>query len=557
MKYACLLLGMALAAAVVPALQWENVARDWGLTRVFPNGGADTKKFIIETTGSGVGLFDYDNDGYDDALVLSGEGGSNRLYRNVQGKRFEDVTGHVGLVSKGWAQGVCAGDYDNDGFTDVFVTFWGGGHLYHNDGGKKFTDVTVRAGLVRDDQPYSTGCAFLDANRDGRLDLFVANYLHFDPRSTPLPGANPYCFYRGMAVNCGPRGLPFERNLLYRNRGDGTFEDVSIPSGVAEPQGHYSLGVLTGDFDGDGWPDVYVAADQTPSLLYVNRRDGTFSEEGLLRGVALDADGKALSGMGATAADFEDNGLLDIFRTNFSDERETLYRNRGNGEFDDVTFGAGLAKNTQFVGWGCSFLDFDLDGWKDLLLVNGHVFPEVDQLKANVKYRDHAILYRNRSNGTFDDVSTTAGPALKELHSSRGLAVADLDHDGRLEALINNQNEAPSLWKLRGSTKNHWIEIRLQGTHSNRSALGSKVTVLANGHLQTDEVRSGGGYLSQNSFTLHFGVGVATKVDLVKIRWISGEIEEYRDVPIDTIVTWREGDQKSLPPSKPTGPRRK
>ena len=391
----------------------------------------------------------------------------------------------------GWGQGVCAADYDNDGFTDLFVTYWGRNHLYRNLGGKRFEDVTERAGLKQDRVRYNTGCAFLDYDNDGHADLFVANYLKFDFKTTPKPGENPYCFYRGLAVNCGPRGLPFDRNILYHNNGDGTFTDVSVASGIAEPDQNYSLGVLTGDFNGDGLVDIYVACDQTPSLLYMNQGNGKFSEEALLRGAAFDENGKAMSGMGVTAADYDGNGWLDIFRSNFSDERETLYKNRGRGEFDDVTIAAGLSHNTRYVGWGCGFFDFDNDGWKDVLLVNGHAFPEVDRLGIDIHYRDRAILYRNLGNGQFEDVSQSAGPGLLERHSSRGTAFGDYDNDGLIEVLINNQNEPLSLLKQSTRPANHWIILKLTGVRSNRSGLGAKVKLSTGGRTLVDEVRSG------------------------------------------------------------------
>src|SRR3954447_24978524 len=316
-----------------------------------PQGGTVTKKYIIETTGSGLALVDYDNDGLLDLFVLSGEGGTNRMYHNQGKDRFRDVTESLGLRSSGWAQGVCAADYDNDGYIDLFVTYWGANHLYHNLEGKRFEDVTERAHLAQERIRFNTGCAFTDIDNDGKLDLFVANYLKFDPKTTPLPGANPYCYYRGIPVNCGPRGLPFDRNLLYRNNGDGSFSDISEASGIAAPNGHYALSVLTGDFNEDGLADIYVACDQTPSLLYINKGKGKFEEQGVLRGVAFDQNGRAMSGMGVDAADFTGDGYASIFRTNFSDEFETLYRNRGDGNFDDVTLDAGLGQNTRFVGW--------------------------------------------------------------------------------------------------------------------------------------------------------------------------------------------------------------
>ncbi len=489
---------------------FRNIAKEAGLIETFPNGGTTSKQYILETTGSGIAFIDYDNDGLLDIFVLSGQGGTNRMYHNEGHGRFRDVTDALGLRSTGWAEGVCAGDYDNDGFTDLFVTYWGQNRLYRNIEGKRFDDVTARAHLMQDRVRYNTGCAFTDIDRDGHLDLFVANYLKFDPAATPKPGANPYCFYRGTPVSCGPRGLPFDRNILYRNNGDGTFSDISEASGIAAPVGHYSLSVLTADFNEDGLPDIYVACDQTASLLYINKGDGKFEEQGLLRGVAFDQNGKAMSGMGVDAADYIGDGHASIFRTNFSDEFETLYRNRGDGNFDDVTLEAGLGQNTRYVGWGTGFFDFDNNGWKDLLLVNGHVFPEVERLHIDIHYKDRAILYQNVGNGKFLDVSERAGPAFIEKHSSRGAAFGDFDNDGAVEVAINNQNEAPSLLKQSVDPPGHWVILGLIGTRSNRSAIGARVKLLANRHAQYGEVRSGGSYLSQNDLRLHFGLGSAT-----------------------------------------------
>jgi hypothetical protein len=533
-------IALLLLSATQPGPDFHNIAAKAGLRRSFPNGGATSKQFIIETTGSGVALLDYDNDGLPDLFVVSGKGGSNRLYHNDGRDHFSDVTESSGLTSEGWGQGVCAGDYDNDGYTDLFVTYWGQNRLYRNAGGKRFEDVTAAAHLTQDRVRYNTGCAFLDYDNDGRLDLFVANYLRFDPETNPRPGANPYCWYRGIAVNCGPRGLPFDRNVLYHGRADGSFTDVSVQSKIAGPVGHYALGVLTGDFNGDGLTDIYVACDQTPSLLYINRGDGTFAEEAVLRGVAFDESGKAMSGMGVTAADFDGDGLPDIFRSNFSDERETLYRNRGRGEFDDATTAAGLALNTRYVGWGCGFFDFDNDGWKDLLLVNGHAFPEVDRLNTAIRFKNPMILYRNNGKGRFDDVSGSAGPALLELHSSRGAAFGDIDNDGAIEILVNHQNEPPSLLKQSAVGPNHWIMLHLTGTKSNRSALGARVRLTASGRSQIDEVRSGGSYLSQNDLRLHFGLGASKEADQIEIDWPSGTRQRLVRVKADRVVSIHE-----------------
>lgn len=519
------LLLLAAGSATAPPPDFHDIAAEAGLTHVFPNGGMETKEYIIETTGSGVALIDFDNDGLLDAFVVSGAGAPSRLYRNEGGNRFRDVSESLGITRQGWGQGACAGDYDNDGFTDLFVTYWGQNTLYRNEGGKRFHDATRQAGLLQNRTRYNTGCAFLDYDRDGRLDLFVANYLRFSFEETPKPGANPYCWYMRLPVNCGPRGLPFDRNILYHANADGTFTDVSEKSGIAAPGQNYSLGALTGDFDGDGWPDIYVACDQTPSLLYINQKDGTFAEEAVLRGAAFDDNGKAQSGMGASAADYDHSGWLSIFRTNFSDERETLYRNRGGAEFEDSTIQSGMSHNTRFVGWGSAFFDQDNDGWKDLLLVNGHVFPEVERKKIDIHFKERRIFYRNLRNGRFEDLSEKAGPGVLDRHSSRGVAAGDIDNDGAVELLINNQGERPSLLKAAGRPAGNWVLLQLRGTSSNRSAIGAQVRLTARGFTQYDEVRSGGGYISQNDLRLHFGLGDADRIDRLEILWPSGRKE--------------------------------
>jgi hypothetical protein len=540
-RFAAALAILLLLTGAAYNIRFANVAASAGLTQVFPNGGDKTKQFIIETTGSGAAFLDYDNDGLLDIFIVSGQGGLSRLYHNEGRGRFIDVTVKMGLGgASGWGQGVCAADYDNDGFTDLFVTYWGQNHLYRNIGGQRFQDVTERAGLKQDRVRYNTGCAFLDYDNDGHADLFVANYLKFDPKTTPKPGANPYCWYRGLPVNCGPRGLPFDRNILYHNNGDGTFTDVSSASGIDAPDQNYSLGVLTGDFNNDGLVDIYVACDQTPSLLYINQGNGKFAEEAVLRGVAFDENGKAMSGMGVAAGDYDGDGQLDIFRSNFSDERETLYHNRGHGNFDDVTITAGMGRNTRYVGWGCGFFDFDNDGWKDLLLVNGHVFPEVDRLGIDIHYKDRAIIYRNLANGKFTDVSESAGAGLLERHAARGAALGDYDNDGLIEVLINNQNETPSLLKQTSRPSGHWILLKLAGARSNRSALGAKLKLTASGRTQIDEVRSGGSYLSQNDLRLHFGLGAADRVDHIEIAWPSGVRQVLNDIAADRIISIEE-----------------
>ena len=554
-SFACraLAVGVALmlslpACAEPPATfvpDFRDVAAEWGLTQVFPNGGMENKTYIIETTGSGVALIDYDNDGRLDAFIVSGDGAPSRLYHNEGGGKFRDVSAEMGISRVGWGQGVCAGDYDNDGFTDLFVTYWGQNILYKNDGGKRFRDVTKEAGLAQDRVRYNTGCAFIDYDRDGRLDLFVSNYLKFSYEETPKPGANPYCWYLGLAVNCGPRGLPFDRNLLYHANANGTFTDVSEKSGIAEPHQSYCLSALTADFDGDGWPDIFVACDQTPSLLYMNQHDGTFSEEAVLRGVAFDDNGKAMSGMGATASDYDHSGWQSIFRTNFSDERETLYRNNGDGQFQEKTIAAGLGQNTKYVSWGCQFFDFENSGWQDLLVVNGHVFPEIDRKKIDIHFKARRILYRNLRDGRFEDISEQAGAGILAAHSSRGIAVGDIDNDGVLEVLINNQGEPPSLLKQSRRPIGSWVVLQLVGTKSNRSAIGAKVRLSCGGITQLAEVRSGGSFFSQNDLRLHFGLGSAQLIDSVQIEWPSGLKEVRRGMELNRILVLKEPESRT------------
>ena len=498
-------------------VHYVDTAAKAGLTATMPNGGDREKRWILETTGSGAAFFDYDADGLPDAFLVSGDGGSNRLYRNLGGGRFQDVTGPAGLSSEGWGQGVCSGDFDNDGWPDLLVTYWGPNRLYRNVGGARFERVPIP-----DRDRYSTGCAFLDVDKDGDLEVFIANYLVFDPASVPEPGANPYCFYRSMPVACGPRGLAFARNELLWNEGTGRFSDASDSSGIASPSRNYSLGAVTGDFNGDGWTDIYVACDRTPSILYINQGDGTFRDEAVLRGAAFDEHGEALSGMGIAVGDFDRDGHADLFRTNFSDERSTLYHNRGNGDFDDVTVAVGMGVNTRFVGWGCAFLDADNDGWQDVLLVNCHVFPEVERLvDSDLSYRERSVLYRNLEGRRFEDISQQAGPGIAKPRAARGLALADINGDGRLEVLINGQNEAPALLAQVGGSAGGWLMLQLEGRDSNRSAIGAIATVRTAGGTQRREVRSGGSYLSQGELRLHFGLGGHSTAD-VEVVWPSG-----------------------------------
>ena len=532
-----------------PKVNFVDIADQAGLTAKTESGGEQSKKYIVETTGSGAAFVDYDNDGWPDVFLVNGsrlegfpngEEPTSHLYHNNHDGTFTDVTQKAGAGLKGWGQGVCAGDYDNDGWVDLFVTFWGHNVLLHNNGDGTFTDVTKKAGLWHDDVRWSTGCAFVDYDRDGHLDLFVSHYVDLDLAHTPQPGSGNSCQWKGIPVMCGPLGLKGTHEELYRNNGDGTFTDVSEKSGVAKTPPYYGLTVLTGDFDNDGWPDIYVACDSTPSLLFYNNHDGTFTENAVIAGVAYNDDGREQAGMGASAADYNGDGWLDIIKTNFSEDTPTLYRNNHDGTFSDVTLEAGLGKNTQFLGWGTLFLDIDNDGWPDVFMANGHVYPEVDSKGLNVRFRERRALYWNQHNGSFKDISLESGPGITALFNSHGVAAADFDNDGALEILVNNSHDRPSLLKNYGE-HGSWILLRLIGTKSNRDAIGARVTVLAGGHRQIDEVRSGGGYNSQSDFRLHFGLGTASKVDAVEVRWPSGLIQHVVDVPINRITSIREG----------------
>ena len=521
------ILGIAINFGAAFAAEFVNVARESGLTHSFPNGGDESKTWILETTGSGAAWIDYDNDGLLDAFLVSGDGAPSRLYHNQGSNKFQDVTGTVLPMLEGWGQGVCAGDVDRDGFVDLLITYWGQNRLLLNRGGQRFEEATAAAKLTQSRTRYNTGCTFLDYDRDGDLDLFVANYLNFDFGTTPKPGDNPYCYYRNVPAACGPRGLPFDRNILYRNDGDGTFTDVSDASGISDPGRNYSLGVVTGDFNLDGWTDLYVACDRTPSILYINQQDGTFQDEALFRGAALDENGQALSGMGVAAEDYDGDGAVDIFRTNFSDERSTLYRNRGEGDFDETTVAAGMGANTRYVGWGTGFFDYDNDGFQDILLVNGHVFPEVEEMPGDIHYRQRAILYRNRGGGQFEDVSESAGPGILEQHA-RGAAFADADADGRVDVLINNQNEPPTLLTLTERPVGAWVILDLG------DAIGARVDLVAAGRTRTGEVRGGGSYLSQSSLRLRFGLGQARSAT-VEVTWPDGASRRFESLEAGSV----------------------
>ncbi len=514
-------------------VDFRDIAADAGLTAQNVSGGQDAKKYILETTGSGVALLDFDNDGLMDVYIangtiLDGEGAgkaaTGHLYRNRGGLRFEDVTARAGLTRTGWGQGVCVGDYDNDGRRDLFATYYGQSVLYHNEGDGTFRDVTEAAGL-RAPTRWDTGCSFFDYDLDGRLDLIVTSYLEFDRSRIPEPGAGGYCQWKGMPVMCGPRGLPFSRNRLFHNDGQGKFTDVSTASGIGAARGCYAFTAVASDFDDDGYPDVYVACDSTPSLLYHNNKDGTFEDVGLLSGVALNDDGQEQGGMGVAVADYDEDGHYDILKTNFSDDVPNLYHNSGDGTFEDRVFQSGLGAYMEYVGWGAHFLDVDHDGRRDLLLINGHVYPEVER-RPEIHYRQPRLFYWNVGGGRFKDLSSTSGAGIAEAQSSRGSAAGDLDNDGSLEVVVANLGARPSLLKNFGARKN-WLLVQCIGTTANRDAIGARVQVFAGGRRLSGEVQSGSGFISQNDPRVHIGLGDASTYDRIEVRWPGGAKETF------------------------------
>jgi len=542
-----------------------DIGEKAGLTMTNVFGGVDTKKYIIETTGTGIAIFDYDNDGWPDIFIVNGttlagfpadKSPTNHLYHNNHDGTFTDVTEKAGLVATGWGQGVCVGDYDNDGWEDLFVTYYGKNRLYHNDHGV-FTEVAENAGVAGSGKAWGTGCAFIDFNRDGHLDLFVANYVDFNLSTALTPGEGTSCTWKGVPVMCGPRGLRGSKNILYENRGDGTFRDVTTKSHIDRTSGHFAFSVSTLDFDDDGWPDIYVACDSAPSILYHNNRDGTFTDVAVMAGVAFNEDGREQAGMGTTVADYNGDGRLDIFKTNFSDDTPTLYRNDGDGVFSDVTYSAGLGRHTQYLGWGTMFFDFDNDSWPDLILANGHVYPEVDKYHLGSTYKEQRLLYHNNGNGTFTDVSADAGTGINAMSSARGLAVGDLWNDGQFSVVINNVYAAPSLLVNRVHSGNHWIGFKSVGTRSNRDGIGARISLKNGERTLVDEVRSGSSYISQNDLRVHFGLGTSTKVGPVQVRWPSGLTERFDNLSVGAIHILKEGSgvAVSTTPKKSSGNR--
>ena len=529
------------------------------------NGGEQSKRYIVEATGSGVAILDYDRDGWPDIFLVNGtqlagdkaakgatgSKATSHLYHNNHDGTFRDVTGAAGLTATAWGQGACVGDYDNDGYPDLYVTDYGTNRLYHNQGDGTFREVAAQAGVAGSGKEWGTGCAFVDYDRDGKLDLVVANYVHFNLEKTPVPGQDGGCIWKGTPVMCGPRGLESAPNLLFHNDGGGHFTDVSASSGIEKTAGHYCFSVTTLDYDEDGWPDIYVACDSTPSILYHNNHNGTFTDSAADTGVAFNEDGREQAGMGSTAADYDGDGHTDLFKTNFSDDTSTLYHANGDGTYTDVTFAAGLGINADALGWGALFADVDNDGWPDLLIANGHVYPEVDQAKLGATYREPRFLYWNMGNGKFKDVSKSSGPGLTEPLPGRGLAIADLWNDGRLEEVVNNLSERPLLLVNEAQNTNHWIELALVGTQSNRAAIGARVTLKGkSGTIErtwVDEVRSGSSYNSSSDLRLHIGLGPSPALASLSVRWPNGQQELFAVPAVDAISTITEGTGRPEP----------
>lgn len=526
---------------------FTDVAKQAGLTAPTIYGGVDKKDYILEVVGCGVAFLDYDNDGWLDIFVLSGTrfndvppGTTNHLYKNNRDGTFTDVTEKAGLVKAGWVSGVTVGDYNNDGFEDLFVTYYGENVLYKNNGDGTFTDVTEKAGLIQKGNHWGSGCTFVDYDRDGHLDLFVANYVDLDLKSVPKPGENSNCNWKGIPVNCGPRGLKPGTNYLFHNNGDGTFTDVSEASGISKASGTYSMTALGADLDNDGWPDIYVACDSTPSLLYRNQKNGTFREEGLERGAALSEDGMEQAGMGVSLGDYDLDGNLDIFKTHFADDTDVLYRNDGQGNFTDSTLRAGIGVETRYISWGTGIVDLDNDGNPDIFVVTGSVYPEVAQKLPQYPFVSPRLVFRNLGNNKFEELIEEAGPGVAAAHCSRGCAFGDFDNDGDMDVVIINLNEPPSLLRNDVRGERNWLKVLLTGTKSNRSAIGSRVTAHYGVKVQAQEITGQTSFYSVNDRRLHFGLGSVRTADLV-VRWTNGAVEKFPGVAANQLVVIKEG----------------
>ena len=548
-----------------PVPHLEDITAKTGIA--FQHTADPSKKYIVESMSGGVILFDYDRDGWLDiyftnaptvAMAVKGQTSKGALCHNNHDGTFSDVTAKAGLSTPCFAMGGAVGDYNNDGWPDLYVTCLGGNVLYKNNGDGTFTDATAKAGVA--DGRWSAGAAFGDYDGDGFLDLMVSNYVDFHLDDLPGFGTAPNCKYRGIDVQCGPRGLKGAGDSLFHNNGDGTFTDVSKSAGVSDPNGYYGMGVVWADFNNSGRPDIYIANDSTPSFLYKNLGNGKFKEIGLESGTAVSQDGSEQASMGIAIGDYNHTGRPSIYTTNFSDEYDDLYRNDGNWNFTDVSYQSGIAlPSLPHVKWGTAFADFDNDGWLDLIAVSGHVYPQVDSLPSGGGYREPKLLHLNQADGTFCDASDLAGLALQERHVSRGLAVGDLFNDGNVDIVVGDLDGAPMILKNQGVSGRHWASFELAGTKSNRMAIGARVKVVAGGITQTDEVHSGGSYLSQNDTRLHFGLGSAKTIDRIEIRWPSGAVETLTALAADQFYSVLEGSgvvpANRIRPAVPKGSR--
>lgn len=537
-------------------VSFVDVAKQSGLNAKTIYGGEHTNKYLLETTGCGVAFYDYDQDDWLDILLVNGwrlEGFPKgqepvcHLFKNNRDGTFTDVSAKAGIKRTGWGQGCCVGDYNNDGWNDLFISYYGQNALYRNNGNGTFTDVTKEAGLMQSRLRWNSGCAFLDYDRDGHLDLFVGNYIDLDLKTTPLP-QDAGCAYKGITVACGPPGLEGGKNLLYRNNGNGTFTDVSEKSGMWGTIGTYALSCAVADLDNDGWPDIYVANDSTAATLYMNQKDGTFKDLAVEAGVGYSPDGKPQAGMGVSVGDFNRDGLLDIVKTNFAGDTDSLFLNLGDGTYEDHTYLSGLGINTRLLGWGVGFFDMDNDGWLDILVSNGHVYPEVDGTRIDASYAENKYLYRNLRNGQFEDVTKVSGSGITDAAPARGCAFGDYDNDGDIDVVVNCVNAGPQLLRCDSTLNTNWIKIRTVGTKSNRSGIGAQIRVTAQVDpnapkpmMQLEEVRSGGSYYSQNDLRVHFGLGQAKKVDRLEIRWPSGATDTLKDLDANSMYVIQEG----------------
>ncbi|MFN0169306.1 MAG: CRTAC1 family protein [Bryobacteraceae bacterium] len=544
--------------------RFVDVAKEAGLTQEVVYGHPVDFSYIVEANGTGIAFFDYDNDGWQDLFVLNGyrlEGfprgrePANHLYRNNRNGTFTDITAKAGLTHSGWGNSICLGDYDNDGADDLFLTYWGRNALFHNNGNGTFSDRTEHAGVGGDPKRWNAGCTFLDYDRDGRLDLFVSHYVAVNLAEIDPPSKESRCTWKGVPVYCGPRGLPGSSNRLYHNEGGGRFRDVSKEAGILAPAGYYGMTAMVTDADDDGWPDIYVACDSTPSILYRNNHDGTFSDVATERGAAFREDGREQAGMGLAIADYDGDGKPDIVKTHFADDMPALYRNEGEGYFSDRAVPAGLHVVTRYVQWGVGLVDFDNDSWPDLFCVTGHVYPGIDKHNPDYPYKGPRLLFRNTGKGTFVNTTSLGGPGLNTPHSSRGAAFGDYDNDGDMDVAIMNMNEPPSLLRNDSGPAGHWIKIKLIGSVSNRTAIGARVTLRAGSRVQAQEVHSQTSYYSVNDLRLHFGLGAAAMADSVEVRWPSGKSERLERLPAGHCVTIREGEgivrQDKLPLRRP------